>query len=108
MAVAWSPTKSVIAFSWYHSPGQHQRRGVAMREILRQVDSVVGRAGLLAEGHDPIIPIAIVRRQPLAEPMANHPIADHDHGLPVGVRIVGNHVHFILILLAIMYILSSY
>ena len=85
MAVARSPTCRVIPFSAYHVwAGQLQVLGVALFEVLGQVDAIVGRPRLFAERHDLEIAVGVVGRQPLAEPVADHAVADDHHGLPLG------------------------
>ena len=69
--------------------GQLQMAGIAALEVLREVDAIVGGAGLLAERHDLIALVEVVLHQPLAEPVADHPIADHHDGLPHAI--LGDH-----------------
>ena len=57
---------------------QGEALGLAPREVGRQSDAVVGRAGFLGEdGHVPAIGRVTVEHR-LDEPLGDHPAADHD------------------------------
>src|SRR5438067_1306624 len=54
--------------------------------VRGEMHAVVRRAALLAEADDAETPVAIVRREPLAEAMSDHPVADDDDGARVVAR----------------------
>ena len=63
---------------------EDERVRVLAAHVRGEMHAVVRRAALLAEAHDAETPVAIVRREPLAEAMSDHPVADDDDGARVG------------------------
>ena len=76
-------------------PRDHQLLGIAVSEEARQADAVVGGTRLFAEGHDAELLGLIELDQLLAEALANHAVADHDHGLLREYRLGIHRIGFV-------------
>ena len=75
--------------------GKLKLRRVAMREIVCQVDPIVGVARFFAEGDDLEVGPGVELDQAFEESVADHAVADDDDGLFPAGRVLCNHSRFV-------------
>lgn len=59
--------------------GHHQLLRVAVREKRGEPDAVIGGAGLLAKGDQPVLPLGVALDELFAEALPDHAVADDDN-----------------------------